>query len=239
MLCCPSFPSLKEPLNVLRGELFLFSEFITWNSSKPHVPGELRTIKHTKHQSLLCESHRNKEDSSRWGYSCVPCHYYSWLLISFISARKSWEWLFFKNKLIPPLPFSPLFPLPTLPLVLSLNNAGFMRIVRLESWPLTTWELHWKHIEINHKIAPAVFAAWMKITALQVIFLPFYFCGSLTSIYAFILFIFCIYRNCFSTSLFVYKHFSSKLWTFLLQAAKVFEFSYMPPMDVLRHRKKK
>lgn len=62
-LGCHSFPSLKEPLNdghVYRGEIFLFSEYITENSIKPYVPGKLGTIKHTKHQNLNCKSYQNK-----------------------------------------------------------------------------------------------------------------------------------------------------------------------------------
>lgn len=62
-LYCHSFPSLKGPLNdrhVYRGEIFLFSEYITENRIQPHVPGELRTIKHTKQQNLNCKSYCNK-----------------------------------------------------------------------------------------------------------------------------------------------------------------------------------
>ena len=62
-LGCHSFPSLQQPLNdrhVYRGEMFLVSEYITENSIKPYVPGELGTIKHTKHQNLNCKNYWNK-----------------------------------------------------------------------------------------------------------------------------------------------------------------------------------
>lgn len=61
MLPFISFP--ERTLNdghVYRGEIFLFGEYVTENSTKRHVPGERGTIKHTKHQNLNYRSDRPK-----------------------------------------------------------------------------------------------------------------------------------------------------------------------------------
>lgn len=48
------FISINEG-HVYEGEIFLFSEYVTDNSIKLHVPGEQGTIKHTKPPKLYLQ----------------------------------------------------------------------------------------------------------------------------------------------------------------------------------------